>query len=162
MAKLLYMFNIQIICLGKLKEKHWREAETEYLKRLKSYAKIKLIEVPEESFRDTDNPETIKQKEAEKIKKNLPKDSLIIALHERGQEFSSIELSEFLQKNSVHGETIVFIIGGPLGLHESILKLAHKQISLSRLTFPHQMVRTIFLEQVYRCGTILNDKKYHY
>jgi len=162
MAKLFHMFNIQILCLGKLKENYWQEAELEYLKRLKPYAKIKLIELPEEPFRENDDTEIIKQKEAEKIKKNLPKDSLIIALHETGKEFSSKEMAEFLQANSARGETIVFIIGGSLGLHESILKLAHKQISLSRLTFPHQMVRPILLEQIYRSGTILNNKKYHY
>lgn len=156
------MFNINIIVLGKLKEKYWRDAEAEYLKRLKSYAKIKIIELPEEAFRESDEREKIKMKEAEKIQKYIQPDNVIIALHEYGKQYTSKEFAKFLEEHSTRGESIIFIIGGPLGLHSSILDQTHFQISLSELTFPHQMVRTILLEQLYRSGTILQGKQYHY
>ena len=156
------MFNVNIIALGKLKENYWTQAESEYIKRLTPYAKMKITELSEEPFREGDEKEKIKTKEAEKIKKILPEGGFVIALHERGKEFTSPLFAKFLEDHSTRGETIVFIVGGPLGLHESILNLADMQISLSQLTFPHQMVRTILLEQLYRATTILNEKKYHY
>ncbi len=154
------MLNIKLLVLGKLKESHWRDAESEYFKRLKPYAKIELLELKEESFRDGDDREKIKMNEAEKLEKHLS--GTVIALHERGKEMTSVELSNFLQKNSQQGEQITFVIGGPLGLHESILEKSNHQISLSQLTFPHQMVRTILLEQLYRAVTIEKGKAYHY
>ena len=156
------MLNIKIIALGKLKESYWQEAENEYLKRLKPYAKIDLVEIPEEAFRDGDDRDKIKALEAAKIQKILPKGGLIMALHETGKEFTSPQLAQFLEENSSRGETITFIIGGPLGIHESLLKQVPVQLSLSRLTFPHQMVRTILLEQIYRGVTIQKGKQYHY
>lgn len=156
------MFNINILVLGKLKEKYWSEAETEYLKRIKSYAKIKIIEIPEEAFRENDEREKIKMKEAEKIQKYIEQNDIVIALHEYGKQYTSKEFAKFLEEHSTRGENIIFIIGGPLGLHSSILEKAHFQISLSEFTFPHQMVRTILLEQIYRSGTILHGKQYHY
>lgn len=156
------MWNIKIIALGKLKESYWKEAEIEYRKRLKPYAKIEILELPEEPFREGDNREKIKQKEAEKIQKILPAEGLLLALHEGGKEFASPGFAEFLEKNSTRGETITFIIGGPLGIHESLLESVSAQISLSQLTFPHQMVRTILLEQIYRAVTIQKGKQYHY
>lgn len=156
------MMNIKILCVGKLKEIYWKDAEAEYLKRLTPYAKIKLLEIPEESFRDTDDREKIQAKEAEKIKQHLSEGAVVIALHERGKEFLSVEFAQFLKENSTRGEEIIFVIGGPLGLHESLLKKVHFQISLSQFTFPHQMVRTILLEQLYRANTILQNKQYHY
>lgn len=156
------MLNITILVLGKLKEKYWAEAEKEYLKRLSPYAKIKIIELIEEAFTKKDNPEIIKKKEAEKIQKNLPQNSFIIALHEQGDEMTSLDLAKFLNINSTKGENLVFIIGGPRGLHPDIINIAKRKLSLSQLTFPHQMVRTILLEQIYRSITIIQKKNYHY
>lgn len=156
------MMKIKIIVLGQLKEAYWEASENEYLKRLRPYAKVEIIELSEEPFREADDREKIKSKEAEKIRKVLPEDGFVIALHERGKEFNSPLLAKFLEDHSTRGETIVFIVGGPLGLHESILNLANRQISLSQLTFPHQMLRTILLEQLYRATTILKGKSYHY
>ncbi len=156
------MLRVKIIVLGKLKEIYWQSSEVEYLKRLRPYARVDILELLEEPFRDGDDPEKVKIKEAEKIKKTLHEGELVIALHERGKEFTSPLFAKFLEEHSTYGETIVFLVGGPLGLHESILNLAEVQISLSQLTFPHQMVRTILLEQLYRATTILNEKKYHY
>lgn len=156
------MLNLKIIAIGKLKESYWKEAEFEYQKRLKPYAKIELVEILEEPFREGDDREKIKQLEAAKIHKNLPEGGLIVALHEDGKEFTSRAFATFLEKHSTRGETITLVIGGPLGLHESILQLAGVQLSLSQLTFPHQMVRTILLEQIYRGVTIQKGKQYHY
>lgn len=156
------MLNITILVLGKLKEKYWTDAEKEYLKRLSPYAKIKIIELSEEAFIEKDNIEIIKKKEAEKIQKNLPQNSFVIALHERGEEMTSPDLANFLENNSTKGENLIFVIGGPRGLHSNILNLADKKVSLSQLTFPHQMIRTILLEQIYRSVTIMQGKNYHY
>ena len=156
------MIRITLVCVGKLKEKYWKEAEAEYLKRLTPYAKIKYIELGEEPFRESDSPEKIKEKEAVKIDPYLGESAVIIALHEQGKEYTSVEFSKFLEANSTRGEEIIFVIGGPLGLHKSLLKKIPFHISLSQFTFPHQMVRTILLEQIYRANTLLQGKQYHY
>jgi len=156
------MFKLTVIGVGKLKESYWKEAEAEYLKRLKPYAKISIVEIPEESFKDQTEKERITLKEAEKIQKHLRPDAVIIALHERGNEYDSVTLSTFLENQSSQGMHLIFIIGGSLGLHESILHRARVQLALSQLTFPHQMVRVILLEQLYRAATISANKQYHY
>ena len=156
------MLNLHLIVLGKLKESYWRDAETEYLKRLRPYTKITLTEIPEEPFREHDDKEKIKEKEALKLRPHLPDAGIVIALHERGREYTSPEFAGFLQEHSTRGEKLTFIIGGPLGLHESVLQSSQQQISLSSLTFPHQMARTILLEQIYRGVTIAQGKRYHY
>jgi 23S rRNA (pseudouridine1915-N3)-methyltransferase len=154
--------NIHIICLGSLKEIFWEEAEAEYIKRLSPYAKYTLIEIPEEPFRGSDNFEYIKDKEAKKILSHIPKNSVTIALHERGRAYTSREFSCFVEERAQYGETLCFIIGGPLGLHQSVLDKTQFQVSLSSLTFPHQMVRVLLAEQLYRTITLLKGKPYHY
>ena len=158
------MINITIITLGKLKEKYWTEAEAEYLKRLSPFTKVNFLELKEESFDEKAKPEIIKAKEAEKIIKTLEKkQGYIIALDSRGKDLSSIEIASHIGKITTEGiSNIIFVIGGPLGLDDSILESADFVLSLSNLTFTHQMVRTILLEQIYRSITILNNKKYHY
>jgi len=153
--------HIQILTLGKPKESYWRDAETEYLKRLTPYAKIEIKELKEESFSDSDKKEVVVKKEAKKLLKVWPKYGLVIALHERGKQMTSPELANFLTKQTSRGEHITFIVGGPLGLHESVLAKCDYQLSLSNLTFPHQMVRTILLEQLYR-SVMIGKGKYHY
>jgi 23S rRNA (pseudouridine1915-N3)-methyltransferase len=159
------MFSITTITLGKLKEKYWAQAEAEYLKRLTPYAKVNFIELKEESFDDKSKPEIIKQKEAEKIKNALTKfkDAYLIALNGNGKQFTSNQIAEQFNHLTIKQlNHFVFIIGGPLGLDPSIIKLANLQLSLSNLTFPHQMVRTILLEQIYRVMMINNNRQYHY
>ncbi len=165
------MFNIHIITLGKLKENYWKNAELEYLKRLSPYAKIKITELKEEPFTPSDPPEKIKAKEAQKIQSLITnsqslvsnlQSTILIAMHEEGKTYTSPKLAKHLQTLSQSGKQITFIIGGPKGLHKSILNLATHQLSLSALTFPHQMVRTILLEQIYRSITINKGKTYHY
>ncbi|MDD2656869.1 MAG: 23S rRNA (pseudouridine(1915)-N(3))-methyltransferase RlmH [Patescibacteria group bacterium] len=165
--------KINIVTLGKLKEKYWQDAEQEYLKRLSVFAKINIIELKEEKFDEKSNHEVIKTKEAEKILKAIPKDSYVIVLDKEGKQFSSEELSQkitiqqssFTAKSAVTADkfnNITMIIGGPLGLHKSIFDIAKEKISFSKLTFTHQMMRVILLEQIYRSFMISEDRKYHW
>lgn len=160
------MLHINIICLGKLKEKYWREAEAEYLKRLTPFAKIEIKEIREESFSEKNDPVEIKRREADKIKKALvgKADSFIVALDEHGKSFPSVGFAEIFNTTTIRSfsSSITFILGGPLGLSDSILKAADLICSLSSLTFTHQMARVILLEQIYRSTMINAGKKYHY
>jgi len=157
------MRHITIICLGKLKESFWREAEAEYLKRLSLFAKVEIIELKEESFGEKDAPDTVRRREAEKLSNALSKqpDDFIIALDEHGKQFSSTDFAKHLDSSMI-GPSITFIIGGPLGLDKSVLQIAKLKFSLSTLTFTHQMVRVFLLEQLYRASMITNGRKYHY
>ena len=159
------MLHIHLITLGKLKEIFWREAEAEYLKRLSSFVKLTIHELKEESFSEKDSPEIIKEREAKKIEIEIKKipDSYSIVLDEHGKRFSSVELVRQLNATTAQEHnTITFVIGGPLGLHESIQQRAHLNLSLSSLTFTHQMARVILLEQIYRAMMINNHRTYHY
>src|SRR3989338_3695745 len=128
------MINIHLIVLGKLKESYWKEAEAEYLKRLKPYARLTIHELKEESFDDKSNTELIKEKEMEKIKDRLSKikNGFIIALDEHGKQLSSPEFVNTFNNNETMEQrnNLTFIIGGPLGLHASILKSANLVLSL--------------------------------
>tara|TARA_B100000700_G_scaffold313647_1_gene398974 strand:+ start:598 stop:1068 length:471 start_codon:yes stop_codon:yes gene_type:complete len=156
------MTHITIITLGKLKENYWKAAEKEYLKRLSIYSKISIIELKEISFSHTSQTNSIRKKEAEELQKHIPKNATVIALHEEGKTRTSKTFADFLKKQTTHGQHIVFVIGGPLGLDRNFLNTTTHQLSLSSLTFPHQMVRTILLEQIYRAHTIISGKQYHY
>lgn len=156
------MLNIKLISLGKLKDNHWQAAADEYVKRLSPYAKLDLISLKEEPFRDGDDREQIKQKEADVLLKKIDQSDFVIALHERGKEMDSVKLAHWLEDQSSDGSQLTIIIGGPLGLHQSVLDRANLQLSLSKLTFPHQMVKVILLEQLYRAVTISRGKQYHY
>jgi len=156
------MYNLTLLVLGKLKEKYWQAAEQEYLIRLAPYAKIKTIEILEEPFHPNDDKEKIKKKEAEKILAQIKPESLVIALEETGKQYTSLAWSELLSTHSQQGKNICLIVGGPLGLHESIKKRADFLLSLSSFTFTHQLARLILLEQIYRAATITAGKTYHY
>ncbi len=159
------MLHIKLVCLGKLKESFWREAEAEYLKRLQAFAKVEVIELKEESFDDKTSVEIIKSKEAEKIKSVLEKikDTFVVVLDEHGKQFSSVAFSKYLFETIGSGTgEFVFIIGGPLGLDESILKIANLKLSFSSFTFTHQMIRVFLFEQIYRAMMIEAGRQYHY
>ena len=156
------MPKLTIITLGKLKEAYWQEAEKEYLKRLSAFTKLEIIELKEESFKENDSPTAIKKKEAEKILKHISKDDFIIALDAHGASYSSEEFSTQLTQWSTSSQNIIFVIGGPLGLDDTILQRASAKLSFSRMTFTHQMVRIFLLEQIYRAYMIANKRKYHY
>lgn len=159
------MFNISIICVGSLKERYWREAFDEYAKRLKLYSKIELIELPEVGFNSVKEKEAVQKKEGEMILKKIPTGSTVIVMSEEGKSLSSVEFAQLLSKHS-SGEAgsthITFVIGGALGLSTDVKKRAHKLMSFSALTFTHQMIRVILMEQIYRAGTIVACKQYHY
>lgn len=156
--------KISIICVGKIKEKFFTLAIDEYLKRLSKYAKINIIEVLDEKAPENISlaeEEIIKEKEGLKILKNI-KDEFVVALCIEGKQLDSLEFSSFIQKNMNNGISHTsFVIGGSLGLHSNILERANFKISFSKMTFPHQLMRVILLEQIYRAERILKNEPYH-
>lgn len=148
---------ITIITVGKIKEKYIREGIDDYLKRISKFTKIELIELEDESF---DKAKTLK-KEADKILKKINPKSFIVTLEIDGKELSSIELSELIEKTTITHSNITFIIGGSYGLDDEIKKLSNYKLSFSKLTFPHQLFRLLFLEQLYRSYKIINNEEYH-
>ncbi|MBO8434182.1 MAG: 23S rRNA (pseudouridine(1915)-N(3))-methyltransferase RlmH [Tyzzerella sp.] len=157
--------KISIICVGKLKEKYWNMAIDEYSKRLGKYVKLEIIEVPDEKAPETmsaSEEEIVKRKEGERILKNIKSDGYCVALAINGKNLSSEELSEFIEKTTVRGVShIYFVIGGSLGLSKEVLDRANYYLSFSRMTFPHQMMRVILLEQIYRAIKISKNEPYH-
>ena len=156
------MLNLTIISVGKMTTKTWLEAENTYLTRLKPYAKVAIIEIPEEKFSDEAERAVIQRKEAAKILAKVPRDAVLVALHEAGKGFTSPQLAKWLDEHSTRGEHIALVLGGPLGLHDDVLNAATLKLSLSPLTFPHQLARVVLDEQLYRVAMILAGKSYHY
>lgn len=148
---------ITIITVGKIKEKYIREGIDDYLKRLSKFTKIELVELEDESF---DKAKTLK-KEADKILKKVNPKSFIVTLEIDGKELSSIELSELIEKTTITHSNITFIIGGSYGLDDEIKKFSNYKLSFSKMTFPHQLFRLLFLEQLYRSYKIINNEEYH-
>ncbi len=156
------MMHVTIIAVGLLKKSGLFSVCEEYIKRLAPFVTLRVIELPEEKFRDVISERTIVQKkEAARLLARLP-DGVLIALDADGREFTSADFASFLEKQTQHGDHLVFVLGGPLGLAEEIKKKAVVTLSLSRLTFPHQLARVVLLEQLYRAVTIIKGKQYHY
>ncbi len=157
--------NIRIVCIGKLKEKYWTDAIAEYSKRLGRFCKLNILELKEERLAENASPadeEKVKIAEGESILKSLASDSYVIALDVEGKPLSSEELASKLDTLSVQGRsTIEFIIGGSLGLSDEVKRRADMRLSFSKMTFPHQMMRVILLEQIYRTFKINRGEKYH-
>lgn len=149
---------IKIICVGKMKEKFFKEALEEYQKRLSKYTKISIIEVEDINL---NNEELIKQKEKELILKHVDKKDYVITLEIEGKQLSSIDLSNKIQELEIINPNITFIIGGSYGLDDEIKKISNFKLSFSKLTFPHQLFRVILLEQIYRAYKIKNNESYH-
>ena len=158
--------KITILQIGKTKQTYFQAAEAEYLKRLQPYANLKIITIKEAISSYDQNESTrgvAKQKEALAIQQQLPKETFLIALDEHGKTMNSPEFARIIGKNrDFEGANITFMIGGPFGLAEQIAKKAHLKLSFSPMTFTHEMIRTILLEQIYRAFTIISGKKYHY
>ncbi|MBT2733199.1 23S rRNA (pseudouridine(1915)-N(3))-methyltransferase RlmH [Neobacillus sp. C211] len=157
--------NISIVTVGKLKEKYLKQGIEEYLKRLTAYAKVDVIEVADEKA-----PEIlselemvqVKQKEGERILAKISQDTYVIALAIQGKLSSSEELADSLDKLATYGKSkIAFVIGGSLGLSEEVIKRSNEQLSFSRMTFPHQLMRLILVEQIYRAFRINRGEPYH-
>lgn len=155
------MFKIKVIALGKFKEKAYLELEREYLKRLAPFAKVKVVELPEVGYGKNQELDKVKEQEAEKIVKQLPKDGVVILLEEKGTGYNSKTFADFLERIGKLNREIVFVIGSGIGLHSSLKQYSNYSISLSPLTFPHNMARVILEEQIYRACTILAGKEYH-
>ena len=157
--------KITIISVGKIKEKFYREAIAEYAKRLSSYCKFEIIELQDEKTPDKASAETerlIKEKEAERIMKAVDEKGYLIALSINGKAYDSVQFSQHIEKLMITGNShIQFVIGGSLGLADSVLKLADEYISFSHFTFPHQLMRVILAEQIYRAYRIMNHEPYH-
>lgn len=157
--------KISVICVGKIKEKYFRDAISEYEKRLSKYCKLEILEVQDEKTPDNASPaleEQIKEKEATRILKHIKDGAHVITLEIKGQELSSEKLASRIELLGVQGKShIQFIIGGSLGLSESISQIAHEKISFSKMTFPHQLMRVILLEQIYRSYRIISGEPYH-
>ncbi len=157
--------NVTVICLGKLKEKYLREAVDEYAKRLSVYGRLNIIEL--NPVRLSDNPSQTEitaalSKEAEEIKKKIPGGSYTFALCIEGKEKSSEDFAKVLSDIALNGKSnITFIIGSSFGLSPEIKALADNKLSFSPMTFPHQLMRVMLLEQIYRAFQINNNGKYH-
>ena len=158
------MLNIQIICIGKIKEDYLKNAIEEYSKRLSKYCKLEILELPDEKIPDKLNStlsDEIKQKECSNIIKHLKKSSYIIALDLGGKQLTSEEFSEKLQNLSMTNSNITFIIGGSLGLTNELLNCCQEKLCFSKMTFPHQLIRVFLLEQIFRGFKIAHNETYH-
>lgn len=154
--------NITIIAVGKIKETYFKEAINEYLKRLNSYCNLKIVEISSEPIINEKEYQKYKQLEAKKILQYLNLSSYIITLEIQGKQLDSVTFADKIKSISNSGiNELTFIIGGANGLDETISKEAHFKLSFSKMTFTHQMIRVILLEQIYRAFKILNNENYH-
>lgn len=157
--------KITIITVGKLKEKYLKDAIAEYSKRLSKYCKLEIIEVADEKTPEHASEvveEAIRAKEAERILKYVKEDAYVITLEIGGKQLSSEEFAEKIEKLGVQGTShITFIIGGSIGLGKDVLAKSDYALSFSKMTYPHQLMRVILLEQIYRCYRINANEPYH-
>lgn len=157
--------KITIIAVGKLKEKYWKQAIAEYEKRLSAYTKIDIIEVPDEKAPETMSDkeiEQVKEKEGQRILAKVKPQSTVITLEIQGKMLSSEGLAKELDQRMTQGASdFTFIIGGSNGLHQDVMKRSNFALSFSKMTFPHQMMRVVLLEQVYRAFKISRGEAYH-
>ena len=157
--------NISIITVGKLKERYLKEAVEEYSTRLSKYCKLEIIEVPDEKAPENLSPAqelTVMQKEGQGILKHVKEDTYMIALAIQGRQLSSEDFAAFINELGIKGRSnLAFVIGGSLGLSEEVLKRADFKLSFSPMTFPHQLMRVMLLEQVYRGFKIIKGEPYH-
>lgn len=157
--------KITVLAVGKLKEKYWKQAIAEYQKRLGAYTKIEIIEVPDEKAPENMSAkeiEQVKQKEGQRLLAKVKPQSTVITLEIKGNMLTSEGLAKNLQQRMVQGQSdFTFIIGGSNGLHQDVLDRSNYALSFSKMTFPHQMMRVILLEQVYRAFKIMRGEAYH-
>lgn len=157
--------NIRVICIGSLKEAYWKSACEEYLSRIKPYADIEVIECPD--FPSKENAgeameEQVKEKEAARVLKYLKPQDYVIALDLNKKEYTSPEFASHLEQCFVRGgSSITFLIGGSLGLADSLKSRANESVTFGKMTFPHQLSRVMLLEQIYRAFRILHHEPYH-
>ena len=156
--------NINVLCVGKIKEKYFTDAIAEYSKRLSRFVKLNIIEVADEKIPDNASEkemEIVKNKEGERILSKLPANSFTVTLCVEGKELSSTELAAKISDVSMTSSNITFIIGGSLGLSDNVKAASHLRLSFGRITLPHQLIRVVLLEQLYRAFKINNNETYH-
>lgn len=157
--------KITVLCVGKIKEKYFKDGIAEYQKRLSKYCNLEIIEVADEKTPENASEsemERIKEKEAQRLQKYIKKEAYIITLEIEGNMISSEQLAEKINNSGISGNShIIFIIGGSIGLHHNIIKQSDYKLSFSKFTFPHQMMRMILLEQIYRSYRIIMKEPYH-
>lgn len=157
--------KITILSVGKIKEKYLQQAIAEYTKRLSRYCKLEIIQVEDEKTPDhasEKQEDQIKGTEAERLMKHIKDNDYVLALAIQGEMLTSEQLAAKIDQCGIQGESsLVFVIGGSLGLHDRVLKRADYQLSFSRMTFPHQLMRVILLEQIYRSYRIIKGEPYH-
>lgn len=159
------MLHVTLLCVGKLKERYWREACEEYIKRLSAFCKFRLVEVAEERLPDNPSAAQIAatvEAEGERLLAQIPKDGAVVSLCIEGKTMDSPSLASYIQKIAVEGVShITLLIGGSWGLSDAVKRRANLRFSMSPLTFPHQLARVMMLEQLYRAFQIQNCGKYH-
>ena len=157
--------KITVVCVGKLKERYLRDAVAEYEKRLGRYGKLRIIEVADEPARENASPaeyDLVREKEAGRIRRAIPEDAYVIALAIQAPAPDSLAFARKLDHLTVLGQShICFLIGGSCGMTEELLASADETVSFSNLTFPHQLMRVILLEQIYRAFRIIRGEPYH-
>lgn len=157
--------KITLVTVGKIKEKYFRDALTEYEKRLSRYCKLEIISVEDEKTPDGAGKaleEQIKKKEAQRLLRYIREDAYVITLEIGGKMYDSEGFSSMIEQLGVSGHGhIQFVIGGSLGLHEDVTERADLAVSFSKMTFPHQLMRVILLEQIYRAYRIIHREPYH-
>lgn len=157
--------HISILAVGRLKEKYLVDALQEYLKRLRAYARVEIKEVADQGYNEGISAaleEEVKKKEALRLEKHIKQDTFLVALDREGEELTSGELADWLNSLALRGKShVTFLIGGSLGLTREIQARADRRLSFSRLTFPHQLMRVLLLEQIYRSFKIIKGEPYH-
>lgn len=158
--------NIEVIAVGKIKEKYLRDALAEYEKRLRPYAKLKITELADEKAPENlseKDLEMVKEKEGQRILEKIKDDAFVVTLEILGRQMSSEDFAEFFQKEMLEGfgRDLVFVIGGSNGLSKYVMFRSDLALSFSEMTFPHQLMRVILLEQIYRAMKIIANEPYH-
>src|ERR1700761_2899978 len=155
--------KITLLTIGKTEDAYLKEGIEKYVKRLKHYTRLQLIDLPELKNTKALTEQQQKTKEAELILKKITSLDYVILLDEKGIEFTSKQLATYLDKKSISStSSLVFVVGGPYGFDDSVYERANDKLSLSRMTFSHQMIRLFFTEQLYRAFTILKGEPYHH
>lgn len=156
---------ITLLCVGKIKEKYWQQAIDEYTKRLGKYHQFKIITVADEKDPSHESPQAIaliKDKEAERLLKHIKQDDFVITLEIDGKQFDTLTFAKYLSNYEATNKThLTFVIGGSFGLSSLVCERSNMALSFSNFTFPHQLMRVIFVEQIYRCARINAGQKYH-
>ncbi len=157
--------KITIISVGKIKEKFFDNAIKEYSKRLSKYCKLNIVEVKDEKTKENASQteeDIVKETEGKRILDKISDSSKVIALAIEGKELDSVELAKQIENFRISGTSdVTFVIGGSLGLHKTVIDRADMKLSFSKMTFPHQLMRVILLEQIYRSFRIINNEPYH-